>query len=68
MVQFKFHKITSVNKNAMTTANVISLIKYYSNLDNCDSADDMQRALEEINDLLEREFPDIPEAEDGDLD
>jgi hypothetical protein len=52
----------------MTTANVISLIKYYSNLDNCDSADDMQRALEEINDLLEREFPDIPEAEDGDLD
>ena len=48
----------------MTTAAVISLIKYHSNLDHCQSADDMQRALEEINDLLEREFPDIPEFDE----
>lgn len=52
----------------MTTAHVISTIKYLSNLDHCQSSEDMQYALEKINDLLETEFPDIPELgedEDG---
>jgi hypothetical protein len=66
MAQLKFHKMVL---NNMTTADVISIIKYHSNLDHCQSADDMQRALEEIHDLLETEFPDIPEdGEDAEED
>ncbi|NPV12845.1 MAG: hypothetical protein HPY57_13820 [Ignavibacteria bacterium] len=41
--------------------NIIAKIKYLSNIDHVGSADDMQDALEEIYDLLDKHFPDIEE-------
>lgn len=42
---------------------LISELKRLSNLDHCFSAEDMQSALEQINDRLNEEFPDISENE-----
>lgn len=57
-----------ITQKHMTTAHVISTIKYLSNLDHCQSSEDMQYALEKINDLLETEFPDIPELDEDEED
>jgi hypothetical protein len=43
---------------------LIANLKYLSNLDHCQSAEDMQNALEKINDLLENNFPNIEESND----
>ncbi len=43
---------------------LIANLKYLSNLDHCQSAEDMQYALEKINDLLENNFPNILESDD----
>jgi len=40
---------------------LIARLKYLSNTDNCQSAEDMQYALEKINELLGKEFPDVEE-------
>jgi hypothetical protein len=37
--------------------NLLAKIKNLSNLDNCQSAEDMQNALEKINDLLQENYP-----------
>lgn len=39
---------------------IISQLKYLSNLEHCQSAEDMQYALEKISEILEREFKEIP--------
>ena len=39
----------------------IAELKKLSNLEYCQSAEDMQDALEKINDRLNQEFPDIEE-------
>jgi hypothetical protein len=41
----------------------IAELKRLSNLDYCESAGDMQDALEEINGRLNEEFPDVEEDE-----
>lgn len=41
----------------------ISELKKLSNLDHCQSARDMQNALEKINDRLNEEFPGVLESE-----
>lgn len=43
---------------------LIANLKYLSNLDHCESAEDMQYALTKIYDLLENNFPEIPENHD----
>jgi hypothetical protein len=43
---------------------LIAKLKYLSNLDHCESAHDMQYALEEIHDLLQNNFPNINESDD----
>lgn len=40
----------------------IAELKRLSNLDYCGSAKEMQEALEDINDKLNEQFPDIEEA------
>jgi hypothetical protein len=42
---------------------LIAELKRLSNLEHCQCAHDMQGALEDINDLLNAEFPDIDESE-----
>lgn len=39
---------------------IISQLKYLSNLEHCQSAEDMQYALEKISEILEREFKEVP--------
>jgi hypothetical protein len=41
--------------------NLIAELKYLSNTDRCFSAEDMQEALEKINDRLNEKFPEIEE-------
>ncbi len=41
----------------------IAELKRLSNLDYCQSAEDMQNALEEINDRLNEVFPAVEESE-----
>jgi hypothetical protein len=43
--------------------NLIAELKKWSNLDYCQSAEDMQEALEVINYELNRHFPSIEEKE-----
>jgi hypothetical protein len=43
---------------------LIANLKFLSNLDNCESSDDMQYALTKIYDLLENNFPNILEDND----
>ena len=43
---------------------LIANLKYLSNLDHCESAEDMQYALTKIYDLLENNFPNILEDND----
>lgn len=50
----------------MNEIEIIAKLKKMSNLDYCQSAEDCQYALEEINDLLNREFPDIEEEGEDD--
>lgn len=42
---------------------LLNKILYKSNLDHCQSADDMQNALEEINDLIKENHPNLKEDE-----
>jgi hypothetical protein len=42
---------------------LIAELKSLSNLENCFSADDMQSALEKINDRLNEKFPNIEEEQ-----
>jgi hypothetical protein len=44
--------------------NFIAEIKRLSNIDYCESAEDLQYALVKINDRLNKEFPNIAEAEE----
>lgn len=48
----------------MTDEKLIARLKYLSNLDHCESAGDMQNALEEINDLLNEKYPQIQEEDE----
>ena len=41
---------------------LIAKLKTLSNLAYCQSSEDMQDALEQINDLLNEEYPEIEEA------
>jgi hypothetical protein len=43
---------------------VIAKIKRLSNLDYCQSAEDMQNYLEEIQDLLNDRFPEVDEEDE----
>jgi hypothetical protein len=45
-------------------AELISKLKQLSNLEHCQSAEDMQDALETINDLLNKFYPEIDEPEE----
>lgn len=45
------------------TEEIITKLKHLSNLENCQSASDMQDALEDINDLLNEHYPQINEGE-----
>ena len=49
--------------NMENLKNIIAKLKYLSNLEHCECAHDMQGALENINDLLNSEFPNIEESE-----
>jgi hypothetical protein len=40
---------------------LIAELKLLSNLDHCESSEDMQNALEKISKLLNEEFPDVNE-------
>jgi hypothetical protein len=40
---------------------LIARIKYLSNIDHCQSAEDLQYALEKIYDLIEKHHPEITE-------
>ena len=43
---------------------IVAKLKQLSNLDYCQSAEDMQYRLEEINDILNAEYPEIEESEE----
>ena len=47
-----------------TMKEIIAKLKQLSNLDYCQSAEDMQYRLEEINDILNTEYPEIEESEE----
>lgn len=54
--QFKVPVITNMEE-------IIARLKYLSNLDYCQSAEDMQQALEDIQDFLNETFPSIKEED-----
>lgn len=43
---------------------ILAKILKLSNLDYCQSAEDMQNALEKINDLITEDYPNLKEIED----
>lgn len=45
---------------------LLKKILYKSNLDRCGNSEDMQYALEKINEMIETEIPDLEEEEDLD--
>jgi len=49
---------------AHPTDNILSNILRLSNLDYCQSAGDMQDALQEIHDLISDQYPELEEADD----
>lgn len=49
---------------ATRSRKLLRRILYHSNLDHCGSCDDMQRALEDIQDLIKNEYPKLKEKED----
>lgn len=53
------------NKAEITKSrNLLRRILYRSNLEHCGSCDDMQSALEDIQDLIKNEYPKLKEKED----
>jgi 5S rRNA maturation endonuclease (ribonuclease M5) len=51
----------TINYKVKEDVNLLKKILYKSNLDHCGSAEDMQYALEEINDLIKKHHPNLEE-------
>lgn len=48
----------------MSEVELLKKILYKSNLEHCGSAEDMQYALEEINDLIKKHYPNLEESDE----